>query len=80
MARRTVVLLALSALLAGVLAGSVLSSRPVYQIQSGNVNCIGFKTMEFYPETATLRLEIANIYGQRPCGPEDIYTDVYTGK
>lgn len=69
--RRTV-LLSLVSLLVGLVVGVfVLQAPTVYQVRAGNVGCIGIKTTEFDPETATYRLEIANIYGQRPCLPED---------
>ena len=71
MPTRRIVLIALSSLLAGLLLGIGLGSPTVYQVRAGNVGCIGIKTTEFFPETATYRLEIQNIYGQRPCLPED---------
>jgi hypothetical protein len=71
MPTKKIVIVALTSLLVGLLLGLGLGSRPVYEVRSGNVGCIGIKTTEFDPETATYRLEIANVYGQRPCLPED---------
>lgn len=71
MPTRRIILIALTSLLVGLLLGGGLNSRPVYEVRAGNPGCIGIKTTEFDPVTATYRLEIANVYGSRPCLPED---------
>jgi hypothetical protein len=71
MPTRKVVLIALTTLLVGLLVGGSLNSRPVYDVRAGNAGCIGIKSVNFDHTTATYFLEIANVYGSRPCLPED---------
>jgi hypothetical protein len=60
------------ATLLGAIAGINYGARNAPQsVGQGNVGCIGFYGMDFDPITSSLKIEIANIYGQRPCGPDD---------